>query len=197
MPAARLPLLFAAGALILACAAAQANNIAGENVSLVKQNPEAKTVLVSFDLAWDNSWRNGANHDAAWVFVKFRPQGSNEWEHAILSSNSGMHLPGGKSVIKAVPDGGGVFVHSSVNHTGSVNFVKNRVRWDYGLNGYDFEVGALIDVSVHAIEMVYIPEGAFFAGSGGSEHVHFYEYTDGLSSEKPYLIRRRMPLPGA
>lgn len=119
MPAARLPLLFAAGALILACAAAQANNIAVENVSLVKQNPEAKTVLVSFDLAWDNSWRNGANHDAAWVFVKFRPQGSNEWEHAILSSNSGSHFPGGKSVIKAVPGGGGVFVHTSVNHTGS------------------------------------------------------------------------------
>ena len=30
------------------------------------------TVLIKFDLAWDNSWKTSKpdNHDAAWIFVK-------------------------------------------------------------------------------------------------------------------------------
>lgn len=186
----RVPALFLAmaGALMLATFVARANNIAVTKVGLIKQNKAEKTAYVTFTLSWDNSWQNGANRDAAWVFVKFKAPGSNVWEHAILSANNDAHRPGASSVIAAVPDGGGVFIYGAANHTGSVTYVRSQLCWEYGSNGYDFAVGALIDVSVHAIEMVYVPEDPFFAGSGGNEHVHFFEWTDGISSVKPYLI---------
>ena len=65
----------------------------------------------------------------------------------------------------------GVFIFRSANGAGSVNFPGVRLKWSYGSDG----VGDndLIDVWVFAIEMVLVPEGAFAAGSGGSEILPF------------------------
>ena len=60
----------------------------------------------------------------------------------------------------------GAFVHRSADGNGTINCTAMSLKWNYaatGLGGTN-----AVDVSVHAIEMVYIPQGAFYAGSGGS-----------------------------
>ncbi len=174
--------------LVLTAPVAHANNIRVSNVSLTRQDTLTKTANVTFNLAWENSWRSGENRDAAWVFVKFRAPGSNNWEHAILSTNSAAHKATSNSAISAVADGMGAFVYGVTNQVGKVNYMQTKLRWNYGSNGYDFAEGAVVEVSVHAIEMVYIPEGAFYLGSGGSEAGHFYRCTDGGATTNCYMV---------
>lgn len=157
---------------------AKANNIEVNNAALTKLNTASSNMLVKFDLSWDNSWRVGAGgtqRDAAWVFVKYKPAGSNEWRHATLSTNGGDHAPATDSVIDVPLDGKGAFIYRSSDGTGSVNYAQTGLRWNYGADGQSFQKGDQIEVSVHAIEMVYIPEGAFHLGSGGNESAHFYK----------------------
>jgi hypothetical protein len=43
-------------------------------VLLEHKTNQPKTIMVNFNLSWDNSWRSSvgpSNWDAAWVFVKF------------------------------------------------------------------------------------------------------------------------------
>lgn len=164
-------------ALVGVAGPALANNIAVTNVALRQQDTGANAVKVRFDLSWDNSWKGSENWDAAWVFVKFRAPGSNNWQHAILSTNSADHNPAANSTIAAVPDGTGVLVYRSSGYTGSVNYAKVELQWNYGSNGYNFVKGALVEVSVNAIEMVYVPQGQFCLGSGGTgtETSPFYQ----------------------
>ncbi len=117
---------------------------------------------------------------AAWVFVKFRAPGSNDWEHAKLSASAGDHAaPGG--VVEVGMDaagtyGVGAFIHSAAARTGDVAYARTRLKWDYGSNGYSFAKGESVEVSVQAIEMVYVPQGSFYVGSGGTET---FSLTDG------------------
>jgi formylglycine-generating enzyme required for sulfatase activity len=182
-------LLLAAGGLaLLPARQAAANALAVANVGLGQQDTNARTMNVIFDLSWSNSWRSADNWDAAWVFVKFRAPGSNAWEHAALSTNGTDHSPAAGGKIDAVSDGKGVFIYSSGNQTGGVNYARTRLRWNYGSNGYNFARGAVVEVSVQAIEMVYIPPGGYFLGSGGSEVSHFYQYTVSGQTTQPYLV---------
>lgn len=183
--------LLVAACFCLLAPDAGANNIAVANSVLWNQDVGASNVYVEFDLNWENSWRTEVNWDAAWVFVKFKPEGSNDWQHATLSTNDGNHFPAPGSTINTPSDGKGVFIYRSGNGTGDVNYVRTRLRWDYGLNGYNFQKGDKVDISVHAIEMVYIPQGQFYLGSGGSESGHFYQYTDGTQSTNAYVVTNK------
>ncbi len=165
---------------------AGANNILVTNVAVLNPDVKTKTVSVAFDLAWENSWRNGDNWDAAWVFVKFRAPGSNDWKHATLSADSAAHRPAANSMLAAVPDGKGVFIYGSRPHTGSVSYLQTRLQWNCGSDGYAFEPAARPEMLVLALPMVYLPSGKFFAGSGGDEEGHFYQYPNVW---KPYPVR--------
>ncbi len=172
-----------------------ANYVRVENVGLTAFDDVGKTVDVVFDLSWDNSWLGSENWDAAWVFVKFRAPGSNNWQHAELSTVSGNHTPAAGAVIDAVPDGKGVFVYAAGSVTGNVAYARTRLRWNYADNGYDFDAGDFIDVSVHAIEMVYAPQGGFHVGSGGTDANRFYRYTDGTQTTNTYQITSEDEIP--
>lgn len=155
---------------------AWANGIVVTNTSLWNANLGEKSVYVQFDVSWANAWRTAVNWDAAWVFVKFQAPGSNNWQHATLSTNSSDHVAAGGSVVTTAPDGKGVFISRTDTATGGVSFSRMRLKWNYGMDGYTFANGTPINVSVHAIEMVYIPQIAFYLGSGGTEISAFYQY---------------------
>lgn len=163
------------------CLEAQANNLTVRNVALIDPDPALKQLTVSFDMGWENSWRNDVNHDAAWVFVKFRAAGSNHWQHAYLSETAGDHTaPDGVVALATGVSGDtervvGAFVFSASNQTGTVQYARTRLRWDYGASGYDWPAGQPVEVSVHAIEMVYVPQGPFYLGTGGTESGSFTE----------------------
>jgi len=182
----------------LVAGSALANNLTVTNVAVL--NAVGGTADVRFDLSWDNSWHsswpesggaiNMTNWDAAWVFVKFRAAGGH-WQHAILNA-SGHIATGGTQIDPGTNKLGqpvGAFVHRSADGNGTLNCAAMSLKWNYaatGLGGTN-----AVDVSVHAIEMVYITQGAFYVGSGGTDYNAFFAGTNTL---QPYQITNEAAL---
>ena len=171
--------------LLLLSANLSANDIVVSNISLTDENATEDYVMVQFDLSWENSWRissGPANWDAAWVFVKYRLSGG-EWQHVSLNNNghsgtaaaidAGLLKPG--SAFNATTNPAlGVFIYRSADGTGNFSITGAQLRWNYGANGVPDN--AIVDVKVFTIEMVVVPEGSFYLGSGGNEYGAFYKY---------------------
>ncbi len=170
---------------------ASANNLTITNETL--QAGDAGYTFVKADIRWDNSWKASwtetrvmpnvtvTNWDAAWIFVKYRVATNNApWQHASLSTNNSEHIVPSQAMVNVglstnaagINFGTGVFLYRSAEGSGSwTNTVK--LRWDYAQNG--LLSTARVDVSVQAIEMVYVPQGSFKVGSGGTESGSFTE----------------------
>lgn len=159
------------------------NNLTIGNVSIVSVDPETQTSLISFNISWENSWRDAINYDAIWIFIKYRPSGSNEpWEHATLSP-AGHQAPAGAAL--SVPaDGTGVFLYRAVNGEGVASFSNIVLNWNYGIEG--ITPGINIDIRVLGIEMVYVPQGSFWLGDG--ETTDIYGNFEAADSGAPFLV---------
>ncbi len=167
--------------LLLLCtiAGVKANNIRVEGktrvVSIVND-----TAVIEVTLRWDNSWRDDFNWDAAWVFFKFKKRGlENPWLHAYLSSS-------GHVLSTATGNEGGGYAYMVGANAGKVNglyvmrngisegnvSVRLQAKWPLtgsGLTSTDFgDALNEIYVAVHAIEMVYVPYGAYYLGDASS-----------------------------
>jgi formylglycine-generating enzyme required for sulfatase activity len=176
----------------LAAVSALANNLVVTNVTIL--NAANGVADIRFDLSWDNSWHSSwpeaggaismTNWDAAWVFVKFRAAGGH-WQHAILNASGHVATGGTQIETGANPAGQpvGAFVHRTADGNGTLNCAGMSLKWNYAATGLGGTNAA--DVSVHAIEMVYIPQGAFYVGSGGNEPCAFYA---GTNPAQPYQI---------
>ncbi len=158
----------------------KANNIATSNISLTGQNTATNFTLIGFDISWENSWRtstNESNYDGAWIFVKFRKNNTSLWQHATINyASTGTaaacgHTQAGGSTIQTPTDGKGVWMYRNADGFGTVNWTDNKLRWNYGVDGVLDNDS--VEVRVFAVEMVYIPQGAFYLGSGGSETNRF------------------------
>lgn len=155
--------------------------------------------MIRVDLHWENSWRNDLpgkdkcepnNYDAAWVFVKYRA-GDGPWQHATLSTKATDHkvpadtalsvgqtdapstsLGTGPSTSLGTGKGMGLFLYRRTNGMGP--FTANNVGlcWQRAANGLDD--GAPVTVKVFALEMVYMPQGAFWLGDGLNDDAQFY-----------------------
>jgi len=179
-------------ALLFVCSIAvfltsMANNVVVSTVSLGPQvtgGPiSTHYTQVNYDITWQNSWRtstNESNYDGCWIFVKFRKQSTSVWQHATLNL-TGHTIPSG-SQIQAAADGKGVWMHRNADGIGTVNWTAASLRWNYGADGVlDNEN---VEVRVYAVEMVYIPQGAFTLGGIGIET---YSFKDG-SSTNPFQV---------
>ncbi|HZY79430.1 MAG TPA: SUMF1/EgtB/PvdO family nonheme iron enzyme [Cyclobacteriaceae bacterium] len=167
----------------------KANDIVVSTASLTGQNTSAGAnnaanyTMVRFNLSWSNSWRVNSgptNWDAAWVFVKYRIEGgtgctAGNWQHATLSNVAGNHSittdNGTAGMFTPSADTRGVFIHRSGNGTGAINWQQVMLRWNYGADGVLDACN--VSVKVFAIEMVYVPQGAYYAGDGASDHGQF------------------------
>jgi hypothetical protein len=163
-----------------------ANNIAVTNIKLTGQNTLSQYTMVQFDISWENSWRTSSapyNWDAAWVFVKFKV-GSGTWNHATLNL-TGHTAPIG-SAITTASDGTGAFIYRDADGNGLFTMTGVQLRWDYGANGV--ADNAVVDVKVFAIEMVYVPSGAFTVGSGGTETGSFTDGSWASGATIPFTV---------
>ena len=146
---------------------------------------------IAFDLAWQNSWRDATNWDAAWVFVKYRdPKGFGNplglgWQHATLSANMNdfqiARDNGVAAVFSLASDGAGVFVHRAREGKGAHHWEGVRVRAT--------NLPANAEVRVFAIEMVYVPQGEFFIGDGVSPG----RFHAGGDSKASYRVTQNAP----
>jgi len=107
------------------------------------------------------------------------------WEHASLDVSGGHTAPSG-SVIDVANDSTGVFIYRNADGTGSVNYQNVQLRWKYGINGVADD--AVTQVKVIAIEMVNVPQGSFYLGSGGTEAGSFTDGSWSSGATIPYQI---------
>jgi formylglycine-generating enzyme required for sulfatase activity len=154
-----------------------------ENVRRV-EGPAAGRSSVTFDLAWDHSWRAAwevsaeqtggkgplklESWDAAWVFVKFRSPGG-EWSHATLATRAADHrVPAGAALEVGLTDDGqrgvGVFVYRNAVGHGPNDFRGLTLRWRHGA-----DAPGAVGLEVFAIEMVHVPQCAFWVGDGATD----------------------------
>ena len=172
-----------------------ANNLKITNVSTTQQNSIDNYCYVVFDVEWDNSWKDALNHDAIWVFIKYN-DGNGVWNHANISTQKNDHYIGIINNVdpQMVPatDKTGLFIERTENGNGNIKWSQVSIRWNYGENG----VTDLSQVKLYvgAIEMVYISEGSFKLGSGGSEQGSFTDgsWTSGASI--PYIVNGEDPI---
>lgn len=168
---------------------AVANDIVVSTASLTGQNTTAGAnnaanfTFVRFNLSWSNSWRvatGPSNWDAAWIFVKYRIEGGTgctpgAWQHATISANNADHSittdNGTAGTFATSADGKGVFIHRSADGTGAINWQQVLLRWNYGADG--ILDACNVSVKVFAIESVFVPQAAFFAGDGASNTGQF------------------------
>jgi formylglycine-generating enzyme required for sulfatase activity len=183
--------------LILTVLNCFSNNITISNATLVGKNTVDGYTLIQFDIAWDNSWRTGSgpsNWDAAWVFIKYRIKGQNDWHHASLNwadgtgTGDGHTVPAGAAIKGDIDTGDGnslgVFIYSSGNKTqGTASYPGVQLRWQYEQDGIKDD--DLLEICVFGIEMVYVPQGAFEIGNNNFSFHSFYTYPTEPSA---YLI---------
>ncbi|WP_370390038.1 SUMF1/EgtB/PvdO family nonheme iron enzyme [uncultured Winogradskyella sp.] len=144
---------------------AWANGINVENVSLENFNESEGWVHINCRITWQGSWRIDAgpsNWDAAWVFAKYRADGG-AWQHVTLTPAQSEMLNANFTLQISGDNKGGMIYRSEVSNGLSVTDIN--LGWDLANDGID--INSTIEVKVFAIEMVYVPEGAFYIGNGG------------------------------
>jgi formylglycine-generating enzyme required for sulfatase activity len=164
-----------------------ANNITVSNLSLDNLDSASGTVEIKFDLDWENSFSpeqdpDATTFDAAWVFVKFYSGDPKKWHHARLSEGGTFQLYSTETKLGITEDRVGVFCRPGNNQT---------LIWNYRDAGVSLEEED-IKIKVFAIEMVYIPEGEFYIGSGMLEAYSFYDASDPTRSQ-PIKITASSP----
>lgn len=166
------------------------NNLQISSSSIYSVDSANGYALIQFSASWDNSWRDTANWDAIWLFGKFREKGdTGEWSHITLNyvdgSSDGHTAPSG-STINTSSDGKGVFLYRNANGSGTSSFSNVLLRWN-------FEADSLattdsIDLKIFGVEMVYVPQGAFYLGDGQTTAAQVYGNFESITSGAPYQV---------
>jgi len=177
--------------LLVSTVPAFANNLSISNVSLEERTPSSNKVVVELDVSWDNSWKTKINHDGVWLTVRLydptvtpiakrvcdisaaglNPTGTSKGSNAGLD----VYVPTDKKGFFLRPNQFGAFSNSSTTDM--------QVTIDYSSCG--FTNSDSVQVSVFGLEMVYIPEGQFYAGDYGASTAAF---TEGSSDTDPWYI---------
>jgi len=128
-----------------------ANNLTLSNVQFQDNDFQKKTI--SFNLSWENSWKDGINHDAVWVFMKFKK--NMLWNHA--SIEEGSTLPSSISVI-GTQDKKGIIISRNTTGEGTITIENITIDWLFDEDGIVEEDD--ISLQIFATEMVLISEGS-------------------------------------
>ena len=207
---------------------AKANNIRiiGKPI-ITDQDTVKNTVLIKFDIAWDNSWKTSKpeNHDAAWIFVKCWD--GEAWNHVYLEKEGA--VPGSTNAADAVNKGTaysvtdregkvknmamvlepgysyawknwhldptedsvqcivGFFLYRKDFGAGHIVVPGVTFKWNYGEQGFVDEDDLV--VKVFAVEMVYVPKGAYYLGGKGTASWQVGSFTtDGATFGTPMVV---------
>ena len=179
---------------------ASANNLSITNVVLEDRDPSANTVVVTFDVSWDNSWRTKINHDAVWILVRLLDSPSNPTINKLCRLSAGGLNPSGSSSgsntaseIYVPADKYGAFLRrTSFASSGTVSTTSVKFKIDYSSAG--FSSTDSLYANVFGIEMVYIPIGDFYAGDYDTSTSSLDE---GSSDADPWKITSEVAISAA
>lgn len=141
--------------------------------------PDSVTLVV--EISWNNSWRfredsAAGNHDAIWIFVKYQTT-NGVWHHLDLNSVGTEVATPGMLATQVASDQKGAWVYRNSPGTGDISPHELQLRLAQALPS---DVNA---ISVFGIEMVWVPEGAFWLGDGQSN----FTFKDSLTGG-PYRV---------
>ncbi len=161
-------------ALVFVPSMSWANNLAISDVALSTRDAGTSTVVVKFDVSWENSWRTKINHDAVWLTVRLNdPNAAPADKKLCLMSAAGVNPAGFSTGSQTglefyVPtDRRGVFLRrSQYASAGAVSSQDAQVTIDYASCG--FTTSDQIKASVFGLEMVFVPQGSFYAGDNAA-----------------------------
>ncbi len=175
-----------------------ANNLSVTNVALGSRDPSAKTVVVSFNVSWQNSWRNKINFDAAWLTVRLNNAAVSPTDKVLCQITGTGTNPAGTSAgsgpnlqIYVPQDAAGAFVQPS--NTGFVGDITTQnVQLTVNYQNCGFNDTDQIYASVFGVEMVFIPQGAFYAGDYNTSTASL---NSGSGDSTPWSIASENPIP--
>ncbi len=176
---------------------ASANNLKLSNLNVASTDIASNTMSFTFDMSQDNSWRNTTNNDAAWIFMKYSTDGGVTWHHASMASNGtnpiGFSTPADFEVIVPI-DQRGFFLQRTNFGAGSIAAEGVKFVWNYGQDGVSDAVAKASNTvtKVFGLEMVYIAEGAFYAGDGNSASE--YRLKQGSADNDPWYVISENPI---
>ncbi len=144
--------------------------------------PKVNGQHLSFTIAWENSWNYTDsiapfNHDAVWLFAKARSSAETDWFHLPLKGTSYTSGDAPSLTTKVAADGKGAFI--SLSSRGAYKSLGQRMELEADTS---LDLSSL-DIRLFGIEMVYVPEGAFYAGDAASK----YSFID-TRNQEPYLL---------
>lgn len=168
-------------AIIFMVISLNANNLQISNGQRVGDNQ------VSFIISWDNSWYAAgapSNHDAVWLFIKYRECGSTgDYTHALLSTNMSLHtfsaditaatpvslndrfgnLPAGATETNGLGNNTGIMIRRSAWGEGNITNATCTLTL-VSSAGNPFVTGTSYEIKVIGIEMVQVLGGSFYVG---------------------------------
>lgn len=171
---------------------AYANDVEISNCVYMDANLQSRKTITSIvTVTWKNAWHNEKNNDAVWLFfkinnaretrsqrhVKIKPDSAKLVHDYLNAVTPGFWVPEDKM---------GIMVYPSTKYRGDVSW---RIQLELDASGIEtLNFNEAMFVSPYAIEMVYIPKGAFYAGSPDSlaqkNNASFFTYGNG----SPYKI---------
>jgi len=182
----------------------EANEITISNISLANHDEVAATVEVVFDITWQNSWRNDVstgmpNWDAAWIFGRFSIRGDSVWQRMVIDEQGNTTGTGTPAILtlkphpSLSPQGIGLLLHRSEVGYGTFTQTGVRFVWDYSGEAPNLSNFDLLEIKLFAVEMVYIPGGPFYLGSGIDDPAAASFYANGFSGYPPYRLETDAP----
>lgn len=179
---------------------AGANNVRITDKVKVAGRLGQDTIILTFPLKWDNSWRLDDNWDAVYLFIKYkRLEVEEPWRHLCIKTDGHRVDPGYTwsvaetkdhcAMVKPESSPVGLFVFRNSTGAGTastmvrvaVNIRQGDLEPYYKASYEDFKSGKL-DISVAAIEMVFVPRGPYYLGDG----ISYDSFADDEAS--PYLV---------
>jgi formylglycine-generating enzyme required for sulfatase activity len=191
-------ILVAAVLLLLMSVPGYANNLSVSNVAIGTRDPGAKTVVVTFNVSWQNSWRNKINYDAAWLTVRLNNAQVTPTNKILCQITATGLSPAGTSAgnganlqIYVPQDATGAFLQPA--NTGFVgNISTQNVQLTVNYQNCGFTDADQIYASVFGVEMVFIPQGSFYAGDYNASVASLNR---GSADNTPWNITSENPIP--
>ncbi len=176
---------------------ASANNLSVSGVAFGDRDPVNDKLNIKFNLSWENSWKTKINHDAIWLTVRLNdtavsPVAKKLCELTVSGLNpTGTYVGSDSNLEIYVPaDKKGAFIRPK-NYGIQNTVISNNVQLTVDYSSCGFDDTQAVNVSVFGLEMVFVPEGAFYAGDQGISTASLVE---GSSDNDPWYITNAGPL---
>ena len=158
----RLPLFLLT---VIICACSYASDLKIDGIEWIKGSNNK----VKFTVAWNNSWRNEKNYDAAWIFFKLPASDHQPLYNHVKILPTGHRMlsnlqPGSpKPAFEVTKDGVGFYVYPSEKYRGNVRWTI-EIALDPKITRDQLVSRGSMSITAYGIEMVQIPQAAFTIG---------------------------------